>query len=190
MGGEAEEMKKGQTVGNKATGEALTMLISEDENGGACQLYEVRLPPHWPSPPMHYHVDFTETFTVKEGKLDIYVGREQKRLLLLAGESVTAEIRQLHRFANEHDEPVTFTVETKPAGGVVKAFQMAYGIANDGGAAKDGLPKNPIARLVFVKTAQGYLPGIPRVVQVLVFSCASFAATITGMDKRGQKYFK
>ena len=165
------------------------MLISEDENGGACQPYEERLRPHRPSPPWHYHVDFTETFTVKEGKLDIYVGREQKGLLLRAGENVSAEIRQLHRFANEHDEPVTFTVETKPAGGVVKAFQMAYGIANDGGAGKDGLPKNPIARLVFAKTAQGYLPAIPRLLQVLVFSCASFVARVSGMDKRWQKYF-
>lgn len=58
-------MKKNQVIRNNATGETLTMLVSEDENGGACQLYEVRLPPHRPSPPLHYHVDFTETFTVK-----------------------------------------------------------------------------------------------------------------------------
>jgi len=76
-----------------------------------------------------------------------------------------AEIRQPHRFANEHNEPVIFTIKTKPAGGVVKAFQLAYGISNDGGAARDGLPKNPIARLVFVKTTQGYLPDIPRALQ-------------------------
>jgi hypothetical protein len=35
---------------------------------------------------------------------------------------------------------------------------LAHGIANDGGAAKDGLPKNPAARLVFGKSTQGYLP--------------------------------
>jgi mannose-6-phosphate isomerase-like protein (cupin superfamily) len=136
-------MQKRQTIGNNASGEALTMLVSEDENGGACQLYEVHLPPYRPTPPLHYHVDFTETFTVKTGQLDIYIGTEQRRLLLCAGDSVTAKLRQPHRFANDHDEAVTFTVETKPAGGVVKAFQMAYGIANDGGAAPDGLPKNP-----------------------------------------------
>jgi hypothetical protein len=27
------------------------------------------------------------------------------------------------------------TVDTRPAGGVVKAFQLAYGVANAGGAA-------------------------------------------------------
>jgi mannose-6-phosphate isomerase-like protein (cupin superfamily) len=182
-------MQKRQTIGNNASGEALTMLVSEDENGGACQLYEVHLPPYRPTPPLHYHVDFTETFTVKTGQLDIYIGTEQRRLLLCAGDSVTAKLRQPHRFANDHDEAVTFTVETKPAAGVVKAFQMAYGIANDGGAAPDGLPKNPIAGLVFVKTAQGYLPGIPLTLQTLVFACAQFVVKITGLEKKWQVYF-
>lgn len=183
-------MKKNQTIRNNATGEALTMLVSDEETNGACQLYEVFLPPHRPSPPLHYHVDFTETFTVKLGKLDFYVGRDQKHLLLKSGESATAEVRQPHRFANEHDEPVIFTVKTKPAGDVVKAFQLAYGISNDGGAARDGLPKNPIARLVFVKTTQGYLPGIPRVLQRVAFSCAVFLARVAGLDKSWQLYFR
>jgi hypothetical protein len=47
----------------------------------------------------------------------------------------------------------------------VKAFQFAYGIANDADGDADGLPRNPIARLLFIKTAQGYLTGIPRAVQ-------------------------
>lgn len=182
-------MKKDQVIRNVATGETLAMLVSEEENGGACQLYEVRLPPHRPSPPLHYHVDFIETFTVKQGKLDIYVDRDQKHLLLQPGESATAHLRQPHRFANDYDEPVIFTIKTDPAGGVVKAFQLAYGIANDGGAANDGLPKNPIARLVFVKTTQGYLPGVPRTLQSIVFSCAALIARVAGLEKRWRVYF-
>jgi hypothetical protein len=46
-------MKKDQVIKNDATGETLTVLVSEQENGGACQLYEVRLPPHRPGPPLH-----------------------------------------------------------------------------------------------------------------------------------------
>jgi hypothetical protein len=38
-------MKKGQVIRNDATGEMLTMLVSDEDNGGACQLHEVRLPP-------------------------------------------------------------------------------------------------------------------------------------------------
>jgi mannose-6-phosphate isomerase-like protein (cupin superfamily) len=179
-------MHKNHTVRNNATGETLTVLVSQDENGGVRQLYQVHLPPHRPSPPLHYHVDFTETFTVLAGKLDFFIGAEQRHLLLQPGHSVTAQLRQPHRFANDHDEAVAFTVETKPAGGVVKAFQMAYGIANDGGAAPDGLPKNPIARLLFVKT---YLPGIPLALQKFVFACAQLAARVTGIEKKCPVYF-
>ena len=182
-------MKQNQTIRNNATGETLTMLVSDEENNGVCQLYEVFLPPHRPSPPPHYHVDFTETFTVKQGKLDFYVDSDQKHLLLQPGESTTAQIRQPHRFANNHDEAVIFTIKTKPAGGVVKAFQLAYGISNDGGAARDGLPKNPIARLVFAKTTQGYLPAIPRAIQRIVFGCAALLARAVGLEKKWQVYF-
>lgn len=58
-------MKKNQVIRNNATGETLTMLVSDEDNSGACQLYEVFLPPRRPSPPLHYPADFIETFTVK-----------------------------------------------------------------------------------------------------------------------------
>jgi hypothetical protein len=45
------------------------------------------------------------------------------------------------------------------------------------------------ARLVFVKTAQGYLPGIPLTLQTLVFACAQFVVKITGLEKKWQVYF-
>jgi mannose-6-phosphate isomerase-like protein (cupin superfamily) len=112
------------------------MLVSEEENGGAWQLYEVRLLPPPAGPPLHYHVDFIETFTVKQGKLDIYVDKEQKHLPLEPGESATAQIGRLHRFANGHDEPVIFTVETRPAGGVVKASGREARLRED----RPGLP--------------------------------------------------
>jgi hypothetical protein len=41
-------MKTNRTIRNNATGETLTMLVSEGENGGACQVNEVHLPPHRP----------------------------------------------------------------------------------------------------------------------------------------------
>jgi hypothetical protein len=82
-----------------------------------------------------------------------------------------------------------FTIKTEPDGGVLKAFQLAHGIANGGGAAKHGLPKNPVAGLVFVKTTQGYLPAFPRTLQRIAFSCAALVAKLTGLEKSWQVYF-
>jgi len=52
------------------------------------------------------------------------LGRELRRLLLKPSESVTPEIRQPHIVAKERDEAAVITVETTPAGGVMKAFQL------------------------------------------------------------------
>ena len=90
-------MKKNRVISNDATGETLTLLVGQEENSGACQLFEVCLPPYRPCPPLHYHVDFIETFTVKQGQLDIYLDREGKHRLLLPADSATAHIRQPHR---------------------------------------------------------------------------------------------
>src|SRR6516225_1879484 len=72
-------MRKGESIRNSITGETITMLIGEEETNGARQLYQVRLPSRRPRPPVHYHLAFIETFSVIEGKLDIYVGRERTR---------------------------------------------------------------------------------------------------------------
>jgi hypothetical protein len=142
------------------------------ESGGVRQLYAVRIPPHRPSPPLHYHVAFAETFTVMEGALDFYLGRERRRVTLGPGQRVTAEIGQPHTFGNDRDEWTTFTVETRPPGGVVAAFEMAYAVANAGGAAKDGLPRNLIARLNFIRMSEGFLPGVPLFLQRGLFAVA------------------
>jgi hypothetical protein len=45
-------MKKNRVIGDNATGETLTLLVGEEENSGACQLFEVCLPPYRPCPPL------------------------------------------------------------------------------------------------------------------------------------------
>jgi quercetin dioxygenase-like cupin family protein len=177
-------MRSGEIIGNVKTGETLTMLISEDECAGARQLYRVRLPPRRPSPPAHYHLKFAETFTVLQGALDIYVGPRGDHIVLHPQESITAEAGQIHTFANHRDVWTVMTVDTRPAGGVVRAFQLAYGLANEGQASQDGLPNNPLARLLFIRTSEGFLPHIPFVVQKTVLALAALLAKVTGVEKR------
>ena len=45
-----------------------------------------------------------------------------------------------------------------------------------GGAAKDGLPRNPIVRLVFIRTSQGFLPEVPLFLQRGLFAVAGWVA--------------
>lgn len=177
-------MLSNQVIRNHQTGESLTMIVSEHDTGGTLQAYQVVLPAHRPSPPLHYHIAFTETFSVIEGTLDMYLGSERHHILLKKGEKVLVEKRQLHTFANQSDSPCMMLVETRPAGGVVHAFELAYAVANEGGAGKDGLPANPIVRLRFVQISQGFLPRIPIFVQKTIFAIAAAIAKFTGIEKR------
>jgi hypothetical protein len=67
---------------------------------------------------------------------------------------------------------------------------LAYGVANDGGAAKDGLPKNPVVRLIFIRNSEGFLPHVPLAVQKAFFRLAAFVARVTGIEKRLAMYYR
>jgi hypothetical protein len=82
------------------------------------------------------------------------------------------------------------TVDTRPCGGVVRAFQLVYGIANEGGGSKDGLPKNPLIRLIFIRTSEGFLPRVPFWLQKLIFWGAFVVSRITGVEKKLSTYWR
>jgi hypothetical protein len=73
---------------------------------------------------------------------------------------------------------------------VVRAFQLAYAVANDGGAGKDGLPRNPLLRLRFVAISQGFLASIPISFQRFVFAIAALLARISGVERRVKRYLE
>jgi len=52
-------VKIGSKIINNKTGEALTMIESEEDKGGARPIYEVVLPPRRASPPLQHHIAFT-----------------------------------------------------------------------------------------------------------------------------------
>lgn len=178
-------MRSGTTIGNRHTGETLTVLVSEEDKRGM-QLYEVLLPPHRPSPPEHYHREFKETFTVISGQLRIRLNGSDIRLS--PHESATAEIGNIHTFANDWNEPCRMQVLTQPPGGVLKAFRLAYQVANSGGAGADGLPRNPLMRLRFIEISQGFLPGVPYFLQRCVLSSAKELSVLTGLEKVVRQY--
>ena len=60
--------------------------------------------PHAPGPPEHFHTEFDETFTVKEGVLSVLINGEHK--LVKAGESVFIPRGTRHKPFNESDQPV------------------------------------------------------------------------------------
>jgi hypothetical protein len=118
------------------------------------------------------------------------LGHHKSHMALGPGDSHTVQIGELHTFANDREEWTLITVDTRPCAGVVRAFELAYGVANDGGAAKDGLPRNPLVRQIFIGTSEGFLPQVPYWFQRLLFFVASFIAKMTGLEKHLSKYWR
>jgi mannose-6-phosphate isomerase-like protein (cupin superfamily) len=177
-------MKINETIKNFKTGEELTLLSSD---GGSTK-YEFYLPERRKGPPAHYHTDFSETFFITNGQLDFYIGPYNEHILLTKGQSLTASAGQIHYFSNHHDNAVIFTVEAIPTGGLVKAFQLAFGIANANESADDGLPAKKLVRFYFFYLTGGYIPKIPLIIQKTTFIIVIFILTISGMKRKLDKY--
>ena len=80
--------------------------------------------------PLHYHRNFSETFVVTEGRLTVVMGK--KTLTLGAGQKITVEKGQPHRFANKSSLPVVFTTIILPGSeGFENALRILYGLAGD-----------------------------------------------------------
>ena len=176
-------MKPNETVTNEILHQSLTLLVDEKDTGGTRNKYEITMPPHSRGPYVHFHTEFIEVFTVTQGQLDFYLGDDQACTPLTAGQSMTAQLGQLHTFHNHSDAPVAFTVEGVPAGGFVRAFQLACGVAREGRAGQDGLPANILEKLYFVRLTRGFVRRVPVLVQRALFATATALLAARGRKK-------
>ncbi|MGY1706547.1 cupin domain-containing protein [Geodermatophilus sp. SYSU D00697] len=107
------------------TGETIRVLASGQDNGGAALEVDALLPPGLAGPPRHRHRTQTETFTVREGRLRVVVGRDTR--VLTAGETVTVPPGVTHGFANPFDEPARIRMRETPAGPLEEQFRALAG---------------------------------------------------------------
>jgi mannose-6-phosphate isomerase-like protein (cupin superfamily) len=167
---------------NPVSGDQLTFLTSSAETGGAMVKSMTELRPGSKGIPMHYHLTYTETFTVVKGKLDICVGGKQHHRVLEAGESVHVPLRTLHQFWNSSDELVVFTDEVRPGWRYEASMRVFYGLARDGKVNKAGVPTNLWEIALVTQLSESYFPGIPILVQQGLFSLLGTIAQWRGYD--------
>lgn len=134
-----------------------TFLETSASTNGKRTLIEIELAPGGGNPP-HYHLAFDERFEVLEGELQVLVGTET--YTLRRGETKTAPVNTLHCFKNATDKTTRFLVDIQPGStGFEQALQIAYGLATDGKANKQGLPKNIYHLAVIFVLGEGRMPG-------------------------------
>ncbi len=148
---------------NPVIGEEVIFLTTSKQSNGEKTIMEVTIGPKGGNP-LHYHKRFSETFNVIEGELSIQVGTEKMKLKV--GDKATAPMNTNHRFYNTSGKPVRFTVELKPASeGFENVLRIAFGLAQDGKAGPNGMPKSFVHNGILMNMGEGYFVGLFSVLE-------------------------
>jgi quercetin dioxygenase-like cupin family protein len=143
---------------NPVIGEEVTFLTTSKQSKGTISVLDVFIGPKGGNP-LHYHKRFSETFTVIEGELSVQIGKEKMKLK--PGQTATAPMNARHRFYNTSGKSVRFKVELKPASeGFENVLRIAFGLANDGHAGPNGMPKSLVHNGILMNMGEGYFVGV------------------------------
>ena len=171
---------RGRRIYNPVQKDTATFLQTSEETGGERTLIEIEAAPGGGTVP-HYHKTYDEHFEVLRGALEVRVGASTRTLR--PGEKAVAPIDTLHRWHNATDEPTTFLVELRPGhSGFEKSLTVAYGLAADGLANGNGLPKNLYHTALLFEWGEGRMPGVFALLEP-VFRLLAKRARHKGIDR-------
>jgi len=143
---------------NPVIGEEIVFHQTSKQSNGVKTLMEVTLSPKGGNP-LHYHKRFAEKFTVIDGELNVQVGKTIHKLK--KGDTITANIKERHRFFNTSGKTSRFYCELVPASeGFENVLRIGFGLARDGFAAKNGLPKSIRHMAISMNMGEGYFVGV------------------------------
>ena len=175
-------------VTNSVTGDSFKLIHSVADGFDSVKI-QFTLPPKAKGAPLHYHLNFVETFEVISGNLEMCFGGVNKEIVK-PGELITVSKGILHSFSNPHREAVTFVSEASPAVEFEKFIRAMYGLANDGKTNRDGMPKNFLHLALILDFADLYFPVVPGSLQKLVRKTLAVFAQKTGAENSLQKYYE
>ncbi len=163
-----------------------TFVETSRDTGGRHEFIRVQIQPHGGNA-FHYHRTFEETFTVEDGELTVFVGKDV--VVLKPGESVTAPRGILHTFRNATDKVVTMTVRVTPARGLEKSIRVAYGLSNTGRWHGASRMQNLWRLVLQLGYSETFLPGLPALIQEPLVNSLARVAQWTGKDAELKEFF-
>ena len=142
---------------NPVQRDAVTFLETSQESGGARTLAELDVAPGGKVTP-HYHLSYSERFTVVEGRLTVEIDGVGHQLE--PGDEAVAAPGSLHAWSNPGAQRSVARVELRPGiPGFEKGLRITYGLAADGLVLKNGVPRNPLHTALVLELGQLRLPG-------------------------------
>jgi mannose-6-phosphate isomerase-like protein (cupin superfamily) len=149
--------KRHQRIYNPVQRDAATFLETSEETGGERTLAELEVAPGGKVTP-HYHLAYSERFTVLEGRLIVEI--DGVRHELGVGDQAVAAPGSLHAWSNPGQERSVAHVELRPGSpGFENGLRVVYGLAADGLVLKNGVPRNPLHTALMLEMGEVRLPG-------------------------------
>jgi quercetin dioxygenase-like cupin family protein len=154
-----------RTIVNPVFGDTCTFIKTSKETNGQYSHLEATLAPGGKNP-LHKHRSYSETFTCLEGDLSLTV--EDKEVTLHPGDTFTIPKGTAHRFLNRTNKVVKFQVVFTPGNtGAENMLRIIYGLACDGKANKEGVPKSISSIALIGEIGDSRLTGIFSVLSPL-----------------------
>ena len=179
-----------RTIDNPLTGERVTFLATGRETDGQYVRIRNETAAGGRGVVLHYHLTYTETFNVLEGRLDICVGSKTACQVLRPGQSAFVPLKAVHRFWNSSDEPVVFEVEIRPARNFETALRAQFGLVADGRTNEKAVPKNILELALIYELAESYIAGPPLILQKAISRPLANIARRMGYDPEFSRYTK
>ena len=166
---------------NPVQDDAVTFLETSEESGGERTLGELEVAPGGKVTP-HYHLGYTEHFTVLEGRLTVRVG--EVRRILGPGEELTVPIGTVHEWSNPGTGRTVAHIELRPGQpGFETSLRVVYGLAADGKVLKNGVPRNPLHAALLLEWGETRLAGRAAILERGLRALAR-VARLAGVDRR------
>ena len=147
-----------RTIVNPIFKDIVTFSQTSAESEGKITEIDITLMPGGNNP-LHYHKTHSETFFAIDSEVGVGLKKGKKKILK-PGESYTVEPMALHYWFNPTDSEIKFKIEIKPGHeGFENSLRIIYGLAEDGLANKQGIPKSLRHKAIVACMADMNLPG-------------------------------
>ena len=155
-------------IENPVIGDKLQFLVTAADSNGELLRAHLWNKAGAQGPPEHLHPKQTETFTIVSGTVGFKCNGKEK--ILTAGQSITAQKNQMHKFWTVGDQPSEMIVEVRPALQSEFFLETWYSLAKKGEVNKDSTPKSFLQFMTILNQYNGeaFVAGPPILLQKLM----------------------
>ena len=169
----------GKVISNPKTGQQLTFIKTAKETKGTMLEMESVFQPHSLEPPLHYHPQQKELFTVLEGSITVKINGSLKTLK--AGEQLAIEANTPHSMWNGTDDKAVVNWKVYPALDTEYFFETAMGIATHRPTNELGMPGILQAVLIADRFSHVFILANPSfMIQQILFTLLKPIAYLAG----------